>query len=43
MITKMQKARAFVDAGIAPDDRRATLARWYAAKYRKSHRQVWAN
>lgn len=41
MIKKIRVAKAWNVGGVAVPDRRATLARWYQKKFRRSHRAVW--
>lgn len=40
-IRKVRKAATWARAGVAPDDRRRWLSRWYAAKYRVNNKLVW--
>jgi hypothetical protein len=41
MIKKIRQAKAWRDGGVPQDERRATLARWYQKKFRRTHKSVW--
>ena len=41
MIRAVRAAATWKRAGVPVDERRKYLQRWYAKKYRRTHRQVW--
>ncbi len=41
MIKKIRVAKAWSAGGVVVDERRATLARWYQKKFRRTHKGVW--
>ena len=40
-IRQIRQAATWARAGVAPNDRRRYLLRWYQKKYRRTHREVW--